>query len=84
MFKQIKPIPWRLSQWGSGTEIIYKCPSCATSFNFYGNNELFCHNCGTPINWAVPISVSEEFAQKYHNASYQEQQKMLKGINLDR
>lgn len=80
MLKRIKPVPGRLSQWGIGTEIIYKCPSCGTSFNFYGNKELFCHHCGISINWNVPIHASEEFANKYHKMPYQEQQEMLKKL----
>lgn len=29
-----------LSQWGSGSEILYKCPCCEASFRIYADKEL--------------------------------------------
>lgn len=57
----------RISQWGSGTEIIYQCPRCETSFGVYGDKEKFCHFCGQRICWTgLPKSCSKEFSLQYH------------------
>lgn len=46
------PIPYRISEWGDTPEIIYSCPKCGQTFQFYADNEKFCHNCGRelPLN----------------------------------
>ena len=63
-----KPIPCRISDWDSMTEIIYCCQKCGQNFNFYSNKELFCHHCGNEINWdCVPIHCSKEFSEDYFN-----------------
>jgi len=57
--KPIKPIAYRISQFGSCTEIVYKCPVCNTSFHIYGSDELFCHTCGQAIDWNVVQSLNK-------------------------
>lgn len=68
----------RLSPWGSRTEIIYLCRNCGTSFGFYGDKELFCHNCGTKNLWeGIPTHVSEKLSKIYHSANYEEQREII-------
>lgn len=78
MSKAELPVPERLSQWGTGTEIIYCCPNCNISFAILGCKEKFCHNCGTKINWNVPIMASSEFASEYHNSNWDKQKEMIR------
>lgn len=60
-----KPIPTRISNWSPGTEIVYCCPKCGTSFAFFRDDEKFCHNCGLRINWEnVPKNISKEQKNK--------------------
>ena len=67
--KYHRPYPTRISQWNNMDEIIYECPNCGTSFAFYSNQELFCHHCGTEINWKdIPIHCPENIKKMYHNA----------------
>ena len=49
----MNPIVERISQYGLATEIIFKCPKCGTSFAILGDNEKYCHNCGTEISWKI-------------------------------
>lgn len=41
----------RISDWDSGTEIIYGCRKCKASFAILGHREKFCHGCGTKVEW---------------------------------
>lgn len=67
--KYHRPYPQRISQWDNMNEIIYECPNCGTSFGFYSNKELFCHNCGTEINWKdIPTHCPENIKNMYHSA----------------
>lgn len=45
------PIPYRIAEWGDTPEIVYGCPKCGETFQFYADNEKFCHNCGHKIYW---------------------------------
>lgn len=66
-----KPIPNRLSQWGTGTEIIYHCRNCGQSFHILGRQEIFCHNCGIELDWKDrPKYCSEEFKKLYDDLVY--------------
>lgn len=40
------PIPFRISDWDNGDRILYQCPKCRASFQFFGDLEKYCHNCG--------------------------------------
>lgn len=63
-----RPTAYRLSDWGSCTEIIYVCANCGTSFGFFGKDEKFCHKCGLEQDWSNrPSHCSEEFAKKYRD-----------------
>lgn len=74
-----KPLPKRLSQWGSGTEIIYMCPVCFCDFRIYGNKELYCHECGNMIQWKnIPTHCSEEFKKQYDELVYKKYARMGK------
>lgn len=77
------PIMSRISQWEKGTEIIYCCPNCGTSFAFFGHtNQKFCHNCGQKNNWEnLPVAVSEHLANMYHNSNYETQKEIIKELN---
>ncbi len=67
----VKPLISRLSPYNQGTEIIYKCPCCPTEFNFYGNREKYCHNCGVQINWfGLPEHVTKDVAKEYYSCEY--------------
>ena len=63
-------------------EIIYECPNCGTSFGFYSNQEKFCHNCGTEINWKdVPTHCPESIKNKYHSAdTIEEREKIMEKL----
>lgn len=45
------PIPFCISAWDNGDRILYKCPKCRASFQFFGDLEKYCHNCGRKIEW---------------------------------
>ena len=69
--EKLKPIPFTLSQWGSGTEILYKCPKCGQEFRILGNHEKYCHNCGQGIEWeGVPVRCSTAFKQLWDPVYY--------------
>lgn len=73
----MRPVMDRISQYGSATEILYKCPRCGASFRILGNQERYCHNCGIHIHWDnVPLHASEKFSKLYHNSDC-EKQKLL-------
>lgn len=77
-----RPYPTRISQWNNMNEIIYECPNCGISFGFYSNQEKFCHNCGTEINWKnVPIYCPDNIKNKYHSAeSFEETKKVMEEL----
>ena len=33
------PIPFRISDWDNGDRILYQCPKCRASFQFFGDSE---------------------------------------------
>ena len=47
----LRPVPERISSWGSGMEIIYRCRSCQQSFSIAGQGETYCHHCGQKVDW---------------------------------
>lgn len=66
-----KPIPHSLSQYGSGTEVLYRCANCGTDFRILGKYEAFCHGCGAKQNWEnSPIYCSEQFKEMYNELVY--------------
>lgn len=68
-----KPIPHSLSQWGSGTEVLYQCPKCGTNLAILGNNEKYCHECGNKLDWSdSPKYCSEDFKKKYDELRYKQ------------
>lgn len=86
------PVPERLSQWNSGTEMLYICPKCSASLGFFGNKQNYCHICGQKLDWSrSPQYVSQELKAKfdellvqYHQSSgnitfekYEEKRKAL-------
>lgn len=77
-----RPYPTRISQWNNMDEIIYECPNCGVSFGFYSNQEKFCHNCGTEINWKyVPTHCSQRLKNKYHSAdTIEEREKVMEEL----
>ena len=73
MNKINRPIPYALSQYGSCTEVLYKCANCGTDFRILGNQEQYCHGCGTKQNWPnSPRYCSKEFKQKYDKLVYEQ------------
>lgn len=76
-----KPIATRISQWNSGTEVLYRCPICHASFAIYGAKEKFCHNCGEQLDWGVLVRVNNLTAKQYHNAELAVQTSMIEKIN---
>lgn len=67
-FKENRPVPFELSLWGNGQEIIYKCPSCGMDFRILSDHEKYCHNCGLKLDWTnSPRYCSNEFKEKYHD-----------------
>lgn len=66
-----KPIPYALSQYGSCTEILYKCINCGTDFRILGDQEQYCHGCGMKQDWSdSPKYCSHTFKQKYDELVY--------------
>ena len=69
--KSMRPIPYQLSQYGSGTEILYKCANCGADFRILGRQHDFCHKCGTKQNWEIsPQYCSPEFKEEYDFLRY--------------
>ena len=69
--KGYKPIPHSLSQYGSGTEVLYRCANCGTDFRILGKYEAFCHGCGVKQDWENnPIYCSEQFKEMYNELVY--------------
>lgn len=67
------PIPYRLNQWGSGREVIYKCAECGADFRILGDQEEFCHRCGAKQNWSnSPRYCSAKFKEEYDRLVYEE------------
>ena len=76
------PIPERIASFPN-RQIIYLCPNCRTSFQFFGPSELFCHHCGQPIDWTnSSANCTEHFADIYHNSVSCGQQRRLM-VQLD-
>ena len=73
-----RPIAYRISQWDSCTEIIYKCSKCNTSFAALGYNEKYCHNCGEEQDWTVATHLKDPFS---NHDSIEEENKILAEIN---
>lgn len=73
-----RPIAYRISQWDSCTEIIYKCSKCNASFAILRYNEKYCHNCGQKQNWAVATHIKEPLR---NNDDLEEEKKILSEIN---
>lgn len=66
-----KPIPHSLSQYGSGTEVLYMCQKCGADFRILGNQEAYCHRCGAKQDWSdSPEYCSENFRKKYDDLVY--------------
>lgn len=66
-----KPIPHSLSQYGSGTEVLYRCAKCGADFRILGKHETFCHGCGVKQDWEnSPIYCSEQFKEMYNELVY--------------
>lgn len=69
------PIPYRISDWNTGDEILYRCPQCACDFRILSNQEYYCHNCGLKINWDnVPIYLTPEQLIEYNKIRYRNNQ----------
>lgn len=66
-----KPIPHSLGQYGSGTEVLYRCAKCGADFRILGKHETFCHGCGVKQDWEnSPIYCSEQFKEMYNELVY--------------
>lgn len=73
MFSPNKPVPYRLSQFGSCREVLYKCPKCGADFRILADQENYCHNCGIKLDWTTSKRVcSEEFKEQYDKLVYEE------------
>lgn len=85
-----RPIPNRLSDWGDRTEIIFQCPKCGQEFNIYGNQEKYCHSCGTKLEWeglpthctisqrARADEIFKDYTENHHDYKlYQEQMRNI-------
>jgi hypothetical protein len=63
------PIPYQLSQWGSGTEVFYKCPKCGCDMRLLGRRQNYCYECGQKLDWKFCIQyVTEEIKEQYCGA----------------
>lgn len=55
----VKPVAIRISSFDRH-EVVYGCPKCSQSFAQFGDKELFCHHCGTKMDWNVTVNLKEE------------------------
>ena len=68
---KMRPISYALSQYGSCTEVLYKCANCGTDFRILSNQEHYCHGCGTKQDWDdSPRYCSQKFMEKYNYLVY--------------
>lgn len=58
----MKPIATEISSWYPYQKVIYKCANCEQDFRIFGFKEIYCHNCGTKVDWDdVIIELPEPF-----------------------
>lgn len=70
-FDEHRPIPYALSQWNTGTEVLYKCAKCGCDFRILGQHEHYCHLCGVKLDWTKsPVHCSEQFKSEYDSLVY--------------
>ena len=63
------PIPYSLSQWGSGTEVFYKCPECGCDMRVLGHRQKYCYECGQKLDWEFCLLYAgEETKEAYCKA----------------
>lgn len=71
-FDPHRPIPYALSQWDTGTEILYKCAKCGCDFRILSHQENYCHQCGLKLDWTrSPRYCSPEFKKRYDELVYE-------------
>ena len=74
----MRPMIETISNWGSGTEVLYQCRKCGTSFRFLSDHEKYCHNCGTSVDWdKVKRFLPQDVADFYHSLNFEKQKEML-------
>lgn len=67
------PVPFCISDWDNGDRILYRCPGCGTSFQFFGDLEKYCHNCGRKIEWRFsPIFLDADEKAEYDSCPQEE------------
>ena len=67
------PIPFRISDWDNGDRILYQCPKCRASFQFFGDLEKYCHNCGRKIEWKFsPTFLDADEKSEYDSCPQEE------------
>lgn len=64
------PIPFRISNLDNGDKILYQCPKCRTSFQFFGDQEKYCHNCGRKIDWRFSPTFLDTVEKIEYDAEY--------------
>ncbi|MBQ2389747.1 MAG: hypothetical protein II305_06810 [Clostridia bacterium] len=80
-----KPIPHSLSQYGSGTEVLYRCANCGADFRILGKHETFCHGCGVKQDWEnSPIYCSEQFKEMYNELVYKKHAYIQRNRDVDK
>ena len=80
---EIVPKPIRISNWDNGDEIIYKCPKCNYRLPINRLEDInFCFHCGVKFVKDLPKKVNDVFAVAYHKSSYDTQQIMLAGLQI--
>ena len=80
-----KPIPHSLSQYGSGTEVLYRCANCGTDFRILGKYETYCHGCGVKQDWENSlIYCSEQFKEMYNELVYKKHAYIQGNRNIDK
>lgn len=74
----IKPVAESISSWPPYKAIIYKCAACGQSFSILGHRELYCHHCGTRVDWTgVPLYLKTAVDSNDIN----KEEKLIKQIN---
>lgn len=69
----MRPIPFRISQWDSATQVLHKCAKCGASFQIYEDKQQFCHMCGEKIDWeGVILHCTKEESERYHQSFHKD------------
>lgn len=74
----MKPTAIEITSWAPYKEVIYKCSKCGCDFRFFGTNELYCHHCGTKVDWK---GILTKLPQSFDKNDYKGEEMLIAEIN---